>query len=208
MHMKLKLAASALAIAAALTFSGCHTQPNHPNQINTFDSASYDSLTLAHGALTSLRVQITSNYAKYTSQFNEVAAAYATAFNAYSVYRAVASSANQAQVSVALQNLTLSIVVLENAFESDLHASAAISNQIRARAERIRAAAGPNASVADILTELEIAAAVAEAIPQAQPYAALAAVVIAATDAALNAEQASAGQPIDLSTIQPVAPVQ
>lgn len=208
MHTKLKVAASALAIAAALTFSGCHSQPSHPNQINTFDSATYDSLTLAHGALSSLRVQIASNYPKYASQFNEAAAAYATAFNAYSVYRTIASSSNQAQVNVALQSLTLSIVVLENAFESDLHVSTGISSQIRARAERIRAAAGSNASVADILTELEIAAAIAEAIPQAQPYAALAAVVIAATDAALNAEQASAGQRIDLSTIQPIAPVQ
>ena len=209
MHTTLKQAASALAIVVAvLTFSGCHTQANHPNQINTFDGASYDSLTLAHGALTSLRAQIMSNYPKYTSEFNEAAAAYTTALNAYSVYRAVASSSNQAQVSVALQSLTLSIVVLENAFESDLHVSAAIFSQIRARAEQIRAAAGPNASVADILTDLEIAAAIAEAVPQAQPYAALAAVVIAATDAALNAEQASAGQPIDLSTIQPVAPLQ
>jgi hypothetical protein len=209
MHSKLKLAASLLAIAAAtLTTSGCHTLPNHPNQINTFDGASYDSLTIAHGALTSLRGEISSSYPKYVSEFNEATAAYSTAFQAYSAYRAVASSSTHAQVSVALHNLTLSIIVLENAFESDLHASSQTSNEIRAEAARIRAAAASKASVADILTELEIAASIAEAIPQAQPYAALAAIVIAATDAALNAEEAAAGQPIDLSTIQPIAPVQ
>ena len=118
MHTNLKLAASLFPIvAAALAISGCHTVPNHPNQINTFDGASYDSLTVVHGALTSLRVQISSNYPKYAPQFNEAAAAYSTAFNAYSVYRTVASSSNQAQVNAAIQSLTLSIIVLENAFE-------------------------------------------------------------------------------------------
>jgi hypothetical protein len=207
MH-KLKLAVSFFAIiAAVLTIFGCHTLPNHPNQINTFDGASYDSFTVAHGALTSLRVEISSNYRKYTGQFNEAAAAYSTAFAAYSAYRIAASSSNQAQVSAAMQNLTLSIVVLENAFESDLHVPPASSHEIRVRAARIRAASGSNASVADILTELEIAAAIAEAIPQVQPYARLAAIVIAATDAALNAEEAAAGQAIDLSTLRPIPSV-
>jgi hypothetical protein len=209
MHTKLKLAASLFAIiAAALTFSGCNTLPNHPNQINNFDGASYDSLTVVHGALMSLRVQISSNYPKYAPQFNEAAAAYSTAFNAYSVYRTAASSSNQAQVNAAIQTLTLSIIVLENAFESDLHLSGAALQEVRAQGARIRAAAGSNTSVADILTELEIAASIAEAIPQSQPYAALAAIVVAATDAALNAEQAAAGQAIDLSTIEPIAPAQ
>lgn len=209
MHTKLKFAASFVAIVgAALISNGCHTPPAHPNQINTFDGASYDSLTLAHGALTSLGVQISSTYPQYSSQYNTALAAYSTAFNAYSLYRAAAASGNQAQVSVGLQNLTLSIVVLENAFEADLHVSAASLRQARAEAARIRAATGSNASISDILTELEIAASIAEAVPQAKPYAALAAMVIAATDAALNAEEAAAGQPIDLSTIQPITPIQ
>lgn len=209
MRTNFKLAASFLAIvAAALTGTGCNTQPAHPNQINSFDGASYDAFTLAHGALTSLRVEISTTYPPYASQFNEAVAAYSTAFSAYSVYRAAATQGDQAQVTVAIQNLTLSIVVLENAFESDLNVPSTKAAAIRAQAARIRAAAGSSASVSDILTELEIAASIAEAVPQAQPYAKLAAMVIAATDAALNAEDAAAGQPIDLSTIQPIAPIQ
>jgi len=209
MYTKLKLAASLFAIiAAALTISGCHTLPNHPNQINTFDGASYDSLTLVRGALTSLRIEISSNYPKYAPQFNDAAAAYSTAFNAYSAYRTAAGSSNQAQVNAAIQSLTLSIIVLENAFQSDLHVSAACLQEVRAQAARIRSAARSSASLADILTELEIAATIAEAVPQAKPYAALAAIVVAATDSALNAQEAAAGQAIDLSTIEPIAPVQ
>jgi hypothetical protein len=209
MYTKLKLAASLFAIiAAALTISGCHTLPNHPNQINTFDGASYDSLTLFRGALTSLRIEISSNYPKYAPQFNDAAAAYSTAFNAYSAYRTAAGSSNQAQVNAAIQSLTLSIIVLENAFQSDLHVSAASLQEVRAQAARIRSAARSSASLADILTELKIAATIAEAVPQAKPYAALAAIVVAATDSALNAQEAAAGQAIDLSTIEPIAPVQ
>lgn len=209
MRTKSKLAASFFAIAAAaLVSTGCNTLPTHPNQLNTFDGASYDTFTLAHGALTSLRVDVSTIYPKYAPQFNEASAAYSTALNAYSLYRATANSNNQAQVTVAIRDLTLSVVVLENAFEADLNVSTATTQNIRARAARIRAAAGSNTSVADILTELEIAASIAETVPQAQPYAKLAAMIIAATDNALNAEEAAAGQPIDLSTIQPIAPIQ
>lgn len=209
MRNKLQLAASLFAITAATLIStGCNTQPAHPNQINSFDGATYDTFTLANGALTSLRAQISSTYPQYASQFNAAAAAYSTALNAYALYRTAATTGNQAQLTIEIQNLTASIVVLENAFAADLHVSATNVQQIRKKAKRIRSAAGSNVSVTDILTELEIAASVAELVPAAQPYAALAAMVIAATDAALNAEEAAAGQPIDLSTIPAIAPIQ
>ena len=74
------------------------------------------------------------------------------------------------------------------------------------KAESLRArAAGQNVTVSDILTELEIAAAVARAVPAASVYAGLASMVIEATSQALAAESASAGQAIDLTTIQPLA---
>jgi hypothetical protein len=209
MRTKLQLAASLFAIAAATFIStGCNTQPDHPNQINSFDGATYDTFTLAHGALTSLRAQISSTYPQYASQFNAATAAYSTALDAYALYRTAATTGNQAQLDIEIQNLAASIVVLENAFAADLHVSATSVQQIRKKAKRIRSAAGSNVSITDILTELEIAASIAELVPPAQPYAALAAMVIAATDAALNAEEAAAGQPIDLSTIPAIAPIQ
>ncbi len=208
MRTKYTSAALSLAIfAAVLTSTGCNSQPNHPNQINTFDGASYDSLTLAHGALTSLRASLPGAFAQYSATFNQAAATYSTALAAYTVYRTAANASNQAQVTVAVRNLTLSIVVLENAFETAMHVSSGSAAAIRDKAAHIRALAGPHVSVADILTELEIAASIADMVPAAQPYAALAAIVIAATDQALNDENAAAGQPIDLSTIQPIASI-
>lgn len=209
MQTNFKLMAGMLAIAAATLIStGCNTQPAYPNQLNTFDASSYDTLTLTHGALTSLRAQVATTYVKYVPEFNQAAAAYATALNSYTLYRSAATSAGQADVTAAISNLTLSIVTLEDAFEADLNVPASTAVAIRTEAQRIRKAAGPNTTVADVLTALEVAAAIAEAIPGAQPDASLAAMVVAATDAALDAEDAAAGQPIDLTTIQNILPIQ
>jgi len=209
MFPKFKLAALSVATAAALLITtGCKDQPNHPNQMNTFDGASYDTLTLAHGALSSLRTQVSTVYPQYASEFNQAAAAYSTAVAAYSVYRTEATSAGQSQVTSAINNLTLSVVVLENAFEADMHVSAENDRRIRAEAAVFRASLGSHISAADILTALEIAATIAETVPETQPYSKLAAMVIAATNAALIAEDAAAGQLIDLSTIQSILPIQ
>jgi hypothetical protein len=88
-----------------------------------------------------------------------------------------------------------------------MHANSQTMERIRHKAVTLRTQAGRNVTISDILTELEIAASIAQAIPAGQPYAQLAAVVIEATSQALVAEDATAGQPIDLSTIQPVAPI-
>ncbi len=202
--LKLKLAALALAAAAITLTTGCNTQPNHPNQLNTFDGASYDSLTIAHGALLSLRAQVSISYPHYTPMFNEAAAAYSTALDAYTLYRA---NGNAAAVSVALANLAVSLVALEDTFQADLHVSPATVLKLRSRAAKLRAAAGPEISISDILTDLEIAASIAETIPATQPYSALAAMIIQATQQALAAESAASGQPIDLSTIQAIASI-
>ena len=77
--------------------------------------------------------------------------------------------------------------------------------QVRAHAKRLRhSAAQAGLSVSDLLTELEIAAAVARTIPQASPYAQLAQVVIQTTASALAAELSQVGLPIDLSLIPPI----
>ncbi len=78
----------------------------------------------------------------------------------------------------------------------------------REKAGKIRAAAGQRITISDILTELEIAAAIAETVPGTEPYSELAAIVITATQQALAAESSASGQAIDLSTIQPIALIQ
>ena len=201
--LNLKPAGFALAALTLISTTACNTQPNHPNQLNAFDGASYDSLTLAHGALQSLRAEVTTKAQQYSSVFNEAAAAYSTAFQAYSVYRA--TSNDQAAVAVSISNLTVSLVALENAFQSNLHVSAQTVQAVRARAKRIRANAAASISISDILTELQIAAAIAETVPGAQPYSELAAIIINATQQALAAEKSASGQAIDLSVIQPIA---
>jgi hypothetical protein len=199
-----KLALFILAVVAlTISTTACNTQPNHPNQINAFDGASYDSLTVAHAALASFRVHVSTNEKQYVSVFNEAAAVYSTAFNAYSLYRSTQS--NQAAVSVNIVNLTVSIISLENAIQTALHVSPEAVLQVREKAGKIRAAASPRITISDILTELEIAAAIAETVSGTQPYAGLAAIVISATQQALAAESAASGQAIDLSTIQPIA---
>lgn len=180
--------------------TGCGTQPNHPNQLDTFDGATYDSLTLAHAALSSLRTQISAGYPKYVPQFNQAASAYAVAFQSYSLYRTDRSNASQ--LSLAVANLTVSVTGLEAVFQSDMQASPAAVANVQSRAMKIRATA--RISISDIFTELQIAAAIAQTIPPAAPYAMLAQLVIDATRQALAAQTAAASQPIDLSTISPV----
>jgi hypothetical protein len=207
MFHSFKWAAVALPVLGILFAGGCSTQTSHPNQINAFDGATYDGLLLAHGALTSLGANVTISYPKYAAIFNQAGASYNAAFTAYSAFRI--QPASQAEVAVMIGNLTVAIVALENVFQSDMQASPANVASVRAHAKRVRASAKQaGVTVSDILTELEIAAAIARTIPQAGPYAALAEVVIESTSAALAAEIAATGQPIDLSLIQPIPAIQ
>jgi hypothetical protein len=202
-----KWAAAALPVLGLLFASGCSTQTSHPNQINAFDGATYDTMLLAHGALTSLGANVTASYPKDAPIFNQASASYNAALAAYSAFRV--QPASQAEVSVMIGNLTVAIVALENAFQTDMQASPANVASIRAHAKRVRASAEQaGVTVSDILTELEIAAAVAHTIPQTGPYAAMAEMVIESTSAALAAEIAVTGQPIDLSLIQPIPAIQ
>jgi hypothetical protein len=196
------LALPVFSLVCVLTI-GCGTQPNHPNQLNTFDGATYDTLTVAHGALGSLRAQISASYPKYVPQFNQAASAYEVAFQAYSLYRT--DQSNQSQLSLAIANLTVSVIGLESTFQSDMNASPAALANVQSRAKKMRAAA--RVSISDILTELEIAAAVARTIPPAAPYAILAELVIGATSQAVAAESAASGHAIDLTTIAPIAAI-
>jgi hypothetical protein len=197
------LALPVFSLVCVLTI-GCGTQPNHPNQLNTFDGATYDTLTVAHGALGSLCAQISASYPKYVPQFNQAASAYEVAFQAYSLYRT--DQSNQSQLSLAIANLTVSVVGLESTLQSDMNASPAVVANIQGRAKKMRATA--RVSISDILTELEIAAAVARTIPPAAPYAILAELVIGATSQAVAADTAASGHAIDLTTISPITPIQ
>jgi hypothetical protein len=199
----LKLSAATLLGIVLLTLTGCGTQPAHPNQINTFDGASYDSLTAAHAALVSLRASVSATYPKYAPVFNQAAASYSVAYNAYATYRSAPSGT--VAVTVALANLTVGIVSLEDTFQTDLQVAPQVVSRVRGRALRLRAAAQPTITISDILTELEIAATIAEAVPGTEPYSTLAAIVIKTAQDAVAAMGAASGQLIDLSTIQPIA---
>jgi len=200
-------AAVALPVISIIFASGCGTQTSHPNQINAFDGGTYDTLLLAHGALVSLEANVTTSYPKYVPTFNQATAAYEGAYTAYVSFRSKPTT--QAEVAVTINNLTVAIVAIENAFQTDMHASTTSIAQIRSHAKRIRKTAAQNGiSVSDLLTELEIATAVASAISQAGPYGRMASMIIQTTSAALAAETAQAGQPIDLSLIQPIAAIQ
>jgi hypothetical protein len=190
-------------IALTIMITGCKTQPDHANQINTFDGTTYDSLTVAHAALASFRPQLSTTDTQYVSIFNEAAASYSTAFNSYLLYRA--NQSNQTAVSVNIINLTVSIVSLENAIQTALRVSPETVLRVREKADRMRIAANPRITISDILTELEIAAAIVQTLRGTQPYSGLAAIVINATQQALAALDSASGQAIDLSTIQPLA---
>lgn len=191
-----------LAGACVIFLAGCTPQSIHPNQINTFDGATFDSLTVAHAALVSLRGTVSTQYPRYSGVFNQAAASYAVAYNGYATYRS--TTANQAAVALALSNLTVSIVALENTIQSDMHVPPSTVSHVRGRASRLRAAAQPRITISDVLTELEIAATIAASVPGTEPYSTLAAVVIRATQQAVAALSASSGRPIDLSVITPV----
>lgn len=191
-----------MSLAALLIASSCGNQPKHPNQLNQLDGTTYDSMTAAHGALVSLRADVALVYPKYSPVFNQAAGTYATAFNAYAAFRTAPS--NPAGLSIAINNLTISIVSLENTFAADMHANARTAMSVRHRAQDIRSRLQPRITISDILTELEIAATVAQSVPQAQPYASMASMVIQATSAAMAAQETASGQPIDIGTIQPV----
>jgi hypothetical protein len=203
MFKQCKSAAVALPILGILLTCACGTQPSHPNQLNAFDGATYDTLLLAHGALTSLEATTSVSYPKYTPMFNQAAAAFNTASTTYASFRT--TPATQAEVAVTITNLTVAIVALEDAFQTDMQPSASTIAQIRAHAKLLRhSAAQAGLSVSDLLTELEIAAAVARTIAQASPYAQVAQIVIQTTAAALAAELSQVGLPIDMSLIPPI----
>jgi hypothetical protein len=201
------LAFSAI-LGAALLFTGCGAPSSHPGEINSLDGSTYDSLTAAHAALSTCRIQVSTTYPTYVSEFNQAVSSYAAAYDSYILFRSAPTS-NQAQLALEIQNLTISVVALEDAFQAGMKPSPADVAAVHKRAEKILATlkAKKNISISDILTELQIAAGIAETIPGTGPYASLAALVISATNSAISTISANQGQPIDLSTIQPIAPL-
>jgi glycerol-3-phosphate dehydrogenase len=93
------------------------------------------------------------------------------------------------------------ITSLESALVTDLRVDEQHSADVRKAAQKIRARADVHITVADVLTELEIAASLAATVPANETYAALAKAIINATGAALIMEQAEADKPIQLETI-------
>ena len=206
MFPKLKLAtAAASLLLATFVITGCRLQSPHPNQVNTFDGAAYDTMTLAHGALTSLRVSIAADFPRYVPEFNKAVEAYDAAVVIYSAYRS--SSDLETSLSAALGNLAVGITSLESALVGDLRVDEQHSADVRKAAQKIRARANVHITVADVLTELEIASSLAATIPSSEAYAMLAKAIINATGAALIDEQVELGKPIRLDTITAITPI-
>lgn len=196
-------------IVALVTLTGCGNT-TYSNQLSAFDGSTYSSLTVAHSALNTLRTEILTNHPKYVGTFNEAATAYVTAFNTYSLYRANPSQ-TQAQVAAEIASLTVGIVALENSIESDLPVPQPQKDAMRARVLHTKQRmlflghAQTNITLADILSDLAIAAEIAKLVPGASKYGQLAGIVIQAAQNATAALGSAAGKPIDLGTIQPVA---
>ena len=144
MFKQFKAAAVALSILGILLTGACGTQPSHPNQINAFDGATFDTLLLAHVVrlpLLAAETTVSTSYPKYVPIFNEAAAAYNTANATYATaFRTTPTT--QAEVTVTITNLTVAIVALEDAFQTDMQASPTMVAQIRAKAKRLRSSAG------------------------------------------------------------------
>lgn len=200
-----------LASLAALTvmiFSvGCGSS-THPNQLNAFDGDAYDTLLTSRAALVTLSAKVKTQYPKYTNAMNTAIASYNAAFASYSTFRTT-PTAGTAELATQIGQVTVAIVQLETQIQQDMKPSAEVVMQANLKYGNLRnkysAHSTAHISVADILTELEIAAAVAQAIPQASPYAALAQFVIEATSQAVAAMQSASGRLIDLSQIGPIA---
>ncbi len=203
--LKSATAAASLLLVTSFITTGCHTQSQHPNQINAFDGAAFDTMTLAYGALTSLRVSIAADFPSYAPEFNKAAEAYNAALAVYAAYRNSAEA--ETSVSGALGNLTVGIVSLEGVLLADLHVDTQHSAAIRKTAQKIRDRLSARTTVADILTELEIAASIASVAPVSGEYEELAKAVITATAAALTAEQAGANKPIQLGSLAAIQPI-
>lgn len=197
-------AAIAVLFCAVLMLTGCQSS-THPNQINTFDGSTYDTLVTSRAALVALRSDVVSKYPTYAPEFNAAARAFETTVQTYTLYRG-APTATQEQVTLEIGNLTVSVVALETSIQQALHVPPATAAKVRAQYQHKRnGLARNNITVSDILTELEIAAGIAQAIPGAQPYAGLASLVIQATQSAVAALQHAQGTPIDLQALQPIA---
>lgn len=205
-------AAFIMLFTGAILFAvGCGSPNTHPNELNAFDGSTFDSLVATDAALTSLRAQVSQQFPAYKNTFNTAASGFNMAVQVYTTYRSAPNTQTQAEINTDILSLTQAVVALETQIQSDLHVDPTKVASIRASIEKKKGAylkahaAGTNISIVDVLTELDIAATVAEAVPGASPYAALAQVVIQMAQTAITAVQASNGTPIDLTKLPVVA---
>lgn len=199
---------SLVALAGILFTVGCGSSV-HPNQINPFDGDTYDTLTTARAALVATKSRVQAQYPKYVVLTNTAIASYNTAYASYVTFRQ-APAASDIQLASQIGLVTAAVIELESQLQADLKPSAEAIQKANAKYASLKDqypahTIAAHISLASILTELEIAAAVAQSIPIASPYAQLAQLVIEATSQAVAAVQASSGKPIDLSLIGPVS---
>lgn len=189
----------AAGLAAVTVFtSGCSPQPNHPNQLNRFDGAAFDSLVLAHGSLVSLRTSVQDRYPNLAPAFNKTADAYRMAVAAYTAYRV--TGATELTLSNSLHKLTFALVALEGQLEANLHRT-----EIQNTASRLEGQASYIPS--DLFSVLQLAASIASFVPATQGEAEAAGALLAAAHQALSEWRTVSKAPINLDWLSPVEPI-
>lgn len=107
-------------VAAALLSAACHhtgAQPPHPNQINAFDGAAYDTLITVQAALEEAKTHI-AQYPQLKSQLNQAITSYNETMAAYKIYHSAASSDpdKQAAIQADIQTLIAGVADLQRSF--------------------------------------------------------------------------------------------
>lgn len=106
----------ALLVILAVSITGCQHKGvlAHPNQINAFDGAAYDTLTVAQASLNQAKA-LAPRYPQFKTQLNQAIQSYDAALAAYKAYHAQGSGDTEA-LNQQLANLSGQIATLLNSF--------------------------------------------------------------------------------------------
>src|SRR4051812_13735191 len=200
-----------MVLPAVLFMAGCPASGIHPNQLDEFDGKTFDTLFLAHEALTSIRTGIVTRAPQFAPQFDAALHAYLIALEAYTEYRAAPVEDSITLVNHSVSDLSISISELERQFTDVLPVPEPKQIEIRMRmSSKTRSRSiQPRymLSFADILGALEVAAQIAAQVPQSSAGGNIALLIIHAAQEAEASAQAHASVKIDLNLLMPPLPI-
>lgn len=102
------------ALLAVLILSGCAKQltPSHPNQINAFDGAAYDTLITVQASIQTAKT-LEPQFPQFKIELNQAISAYDSAIAAYKLYHGSAAGApDQAALQAQVTALVGSVAKL------------------------------------------------------------------------------------------------